>query len=162
MNRGSIDRVIINRSLDRGEKDLDAASRRLVKTGRSATRVLIIFIGAMITTGLMLASSCSPRVDAQRYELKGKVVSVDTRCATVTIAHDAIPGYRAAMIMPFSLKASRLLKALAEGDSIQATLVVAGPRTWLEDVIATRSSAIDPSAVGGNNPEPEPGAQVPD
>jgi Cu/Ag efflux protein CusF len=37
----------------------------------------------------------------QRYDLKGKVTSVDKRGRTVTIAHEAIEGYMDAMAMPF-------------------------------------------------------------
>src|SRR5437867_8729024 len=59
----------------------------------------------------------------QRFEIKGKVVSLDKRGSTVTIAHEAIRGYMDAMTMPFSLKDERLLRDLAEGDSVQATLV---------------------------------------
>ncbi|HJZ68935.1 MAG TPA: copper-binding protein [Blastocatellia bacterium] len=95
--------------------------------------------------------------------MKGKVVSVDKRGQTVTVAHEAIPGYMEAMTMPFKLKDERLLGELAEGDNVQATLVVAGMRSWLEDVIVTREGA-DPSSLSKDQqqPEPKPGDEVPD
>jgi protein SCO1/2 len=97
----------------------------------------------------------------QRYPIKGKVVRVDKRDSTVTVAHEAIPGYMDAMTMPFKLKDERLLVDLTEGDHLQATLVVKGLRSWLEEVVATREAA-DQMNLGGQKIEPEPGDQVPD
>src|SRR6266571_7422926 len=107
--------------------------------------------------------ACRPRSAEQRYELKGTVVGVDKRGQTVTLAHEAIPGYMEAMTMPFKLKDERLLNDLAEGDRLQATLVVAGLRSWLEDVVVTRET-VDPSNLGKPETwvEPKPGDEVPD
>ncbi len=114
---------------------------------------------------LLLAVACwTPSTGPQhRYPIKGKVVSVDKRGSTVTIAHEEIPGYMDAMTMPFKLKDERLLKDLAEGDRVQATLVVAGLRSWLEDVVVTRET-VDPSSLGKAETwvEPKPGSEVPD
>jgi protein SCO1/2 len=54
-----------------------------------------------------------------------------------------------------------LLSSLVEGDRLQATLVVAGGRSWLDDVIAVHDSA-DSSALSSGSPEPKPGDDVPD
>ena len=106
--------------------------------------------------------ACRPRSAEQRYELKGTVVSVDKRGKTVTVAHEAIPGYMEAMTMPFKLKDERLLNDLSEGDRVQATLVVAGLRSWLQDVIVTREG-VDPTGVTKDQQlEPKPGDEVPD
>ena len=114
---------------------------------------------------LLLAVAClTPSTGFQhRYPIKGKVVSVDKRGSTVTIAHEEIPGYMEAMTMPFKLKDERLLKDLAEGDRLQATLVVAGLRSWLEDLVVTRET-VDPSSLGKAETwvEPKPGDEVPD
>ena len=114
---------------------------------------------------LLLAVACvTPSTGfQQRYPIKGKVVSVDKRGATVSIAHEEIPGYMDAMTMPFDLKDRRLLDQLAEGDRIQATLVVAGLRSWLEEVVVTRET-VDPSSIGKAETwvEPKPGDEVPD
>ncbi len=99
----------------------------------------------------------------QRYAIKGKVVSVEKRDSTVTISHEAIPGYMDAMTMPFKLKDPRLLADLAEGDRVQATLVVKGLQSWLEEVVATRE-AVDKSDPNKSQHaiEPNPGDEVPD
>jgi protein SCO1/2 len=109
--------------------------------------------------------ACRPRATGrdQRYELNGTVVSVDKLAATVTIAHQAIPGYMEAMTMPFNVREERLLSDLAEGDRVHATLVVNGLRSWLDDVVRTRES-VDSSNLSKPDSwvEPQPGAEVPD
>jgi protein SCO1/2 len=117
-------------------------------------------IAFLLITG---SGSCRKSVSVQRYELKGKVVSVDKRGSTVTIAHQAIPGYMEAMTMTFMLDDERLLNEMADGDRIQATLVVGGLRARLEDIIVTRE-AVDPSNIGKATSAIEPaiGDEVPD
>ena len=118
-----------------------------------------------LIAALFLTVACQPRATGpeQRYPIKGQVVSVDKRGSTVNIAHEDIPGFMEAMTMPFDLKDRRLLDQLAEGDHIQATLVVAGLRSWLEDVVITRET-VDPASAGKAEAwvEPKPGDEVPD
>ena len=85
-------------------------------------------------------AGCRPGAsgNAQRYELKGVVVSVDRRGETVTIAHHEIPGYMEAMTMPFKPKQGWVLEQAQPGNRIQATLVVDGLRSWLEEVTLTQ------------------------
>jgi protein SCO1/2 len=64
------------------------------------------------------------------------------------------------MTMPFTLQDEYYLQNLAAGDEIDATLVVDGARSWLENVAITRESA-DPSATTGIK-EAKPGDAVPD
>jgi protein SCO1/2 len=111
-----------------------------------------------------MLAGCRPRnkEPEQRYELKGKVLSVDKRGATVTIAHDAIPGYMEAMAMPFSLKDERVFNFIALDDRVQATLVVAGSRSWLEDLVVSRESADTSTINTAASTEPTPGDEVPD
>jgi protein SCO1/2 len=112
----------------------------------------------------LIVAACRPRPAGpeERYQLKGKVVSIDKRGSTVTIAHEDIPDLMDAMTMPFDLKDRRLLDQLAEGDGIQATLVVAGRQSWLENVVVTRET-VDPSGIGkaATPVEPKPGDEVP-
>jgi protein SCO1/2 len=125
---------------------------------RSATRAILVLAVVSI-----LPTACRPRATGpeQRYPIKGKVVNVDKRGSVVTIAHEPIPGYMEAMTMPFKLKDSSLLDVMTDGDRLQASLVVAGARSWLEDVVVVRESA-DPGATSVNSIEPKPGDEVPD
>jgi protein SCO1/2 len=128
-------------------------------------RDCVALVGCTLAAVAMLQLACRPRPSGpgQRYELKGRVVNVDKRAAMVTIAHDAIPGYMEAMTMPFKLRDDRLLSELTEGDRVQATLVVDGLRSWLDDVVRTRES-VDSSNLSKADTwvEPQPGAEVPD
>jgi protein SCO1 len=138
--------------------------RRQVAALQIRTPTTSLLSGIVLIVVLIVASaSCRHRSEpAQRYELKGKVVNVDKRGAVVTISHEDIRGYMDAMTMPFALKDPSLLDVMNEGDGVQATLVVSGARSWLEDVIVTRQT-VDPSNVNSaNSSEPKPGDEVPD
>src|SRR5689334_10248837 len=103
----------------------------------SICRLHTVTIILIITSLAALLAGCrhgaSP--NAQHYELKGTVVSTDARGETVTIAHGEIPGYMEAMTMPFKPKDHWVLEQAKPGSRIQATLVVDGLRSWLEDVV---------------------------
>jgi protein SCO1 len=112
----------------------------------------------------LLLSGCGHRgsTPEKRFEVTGKVVSVDRREGLATIAHDEIPGYMAAMTMPFKVKEEWALKVLAPGQTIRGTLVVQGLDSWLEGLTITQSpSPADAGAVETSN-EPKPGVEVPD
>ncbi|MEN3335458.1 MAG: hypothetical protein V7641_4823 [Blastocatellia bacterium] len=128
----------------------------------SILRVHFIAIIALVVFAALLAS-CRPRAsgNAQRYELKGNVVSVDQRGETVTIAHQEIPGYMEAMTMPFKPKDRWVLDQAQPGNRLQATLVVDGLRSWLEEVVILQD-ATDSGAAPASSVEPQPGAAVPD
>ncbi|MFN0087129.1 MAG: SCO family protein [Blastocatellia bacterium] len=99
---------------------------------------------------------------AKRYDLKGKVVSVDRANHKVTIEHEEIRGYMEAMTMPFTLLDDWVYDELAPGVQIQATLIVDTGRTWLENPVVTRIS--DPSLARSEESgiEPSPGTETPD
>src|SRR5215475_2922419 len=80
---------------------------------------------------------------AQRYEVKGKVVSADKADHKVTIAHEEIKGYMEAMTMPFTLLEDWVYSELKPGAQIQATLVVDQGRSWLENPVV--SNVVDPN-----------------
>jgi protein SCO1/2 len=100
----------------------------------------------------------------RRYELKGKVVSVDKAGHQVTLDHEEIPGYMEAMVMPYTLKDEQILGELAPGDQLQATLLVEGSSAQLTDIMFSHAS---PDAAAMNKgeagtAEPRPGDAVPE
>ncbi|HJQ69581.1 MAG TPA: copper-binding protein [Blastocatellia bacterium] len=123
-------------------------------------RIAATLVVAAVTAAL--AACGSGDANAQRYELKGKVEHVDKRGSAVTIAHEEIKGYMPAMTMPFKLKDESIYDELAPGDKVTATLVIAGNRSWLEDVIRSRAipdaAGAPPTASAG----PAEGTSVPD
>jgi protein SCO1/2 len=119
----------------------------------------------LLLVACLVFASCRerPPVPAQRYEIKGKVVSVDKGRAQVTVAHEEIPGYMPAMTMPFSVKDAWAMSVLAPGQLVQAALVVQGNRSWLEEITITQAPS--GGAVQGSNgavQEPNPGDEIPD
>ncbi|HJU91381.1 MAG TPA: SCO family protein [Pyrinomonadaceae bacterium] len=89
---------------------------------------------------LFFAASCRrSSVNEKRFELKGKVVSVDRDKSQVTISHEAVTGYMPAMTMPFTVSETDL-QILAPEDQVVATLVVDGSKSRLEDLVISRQS----------------------
>ena len=80
---------------------------------------------------------------ATRYQAKGLVVAEDPKAHTLTISHEAIPGFMEAMSMPFELRG----RSFAPGTTVTFTLVVEQRRSWVEDVrpVAFESSERDPA-----------------
>lgn len=112
-------------------------------------------------------SALNASANAKRYDLKGKVLSVDAANGKAKILHEEIPNYMASMTMDFPFKDVSWLKEIKPNDQVIATLVVdsandAAPY-WLEDVKIISSPA-------GANGEPQSafegekslGKQVPD
>jgi protein SCO1/2 len=87
-----------------------------------------------------MVTSCRS-VPERRFELKGKVVSVNKAQRQVTIAHERIPDFMDAMTMPFNVREDWAIEALAPGQTIEATLVVKGDRSWIEGIRISQSEA---------------------
>jgi protein SCO1 len=133
--------------------------------GRSA-------VAALIVAALVPVSGCSnnaarqrdefvARADAKRYDLKGKVVRADLTARRVTLAHDAIPDYMDAMTMEFRVKEQWAIQQMAAGDSVQATLVVDGARSWIESPVITKGVTAANAPRGSWVPA-DPGTPLPD
>ena len=97
---------------------------------------------------MCFAGSCRrSSANEKRYELNGKVVSVDKDNSKVTISHDEVKGYMPAMTMPFHVPSEVDLQILAPNDQVAATLVVDGSKTWLEDLVISRQSGTAPATL---------------
>jgi protein SCO1/2 len=115
----------------------------------------------IILVSLAVAGSCRKHnpADERRFDLKGKVVAVERDKHLVTIAHEDVKDFMPGMTMPFTLPDEAALGYLAVGDEINATLVVDGAQSWLENVAITRQST-DTSATTGVT-EAKEGDEVP-
>ena len=127
---------------------------------RFATLMALILALPLLACRQEPPPTASP--NANRYDLRGKVVSFDKARREVTIAHEIIPGYMEAMTMPFTLNEEWVFDVLTPGAQIQATLVVDGAKSWIETPTVTQM-AEPPEAAGATpGPEPEPGMELPD
>jgi len=88
-------------------------------------------------TSSLLSCHKQKSLPQQRYDLRGKVVAVDPDAGTVTVAHQAIPGYMGAMTMGFIVKDRWAFKVLKPGQTLNATLVIEGDHSWLEGLVVT-------------------------
>ncbi len=119
----------------------------------------------VVITSLLLFSSAGCRKDTsnqKRYDLTGKVLTVEQDKHQIIVAHDEIKDYMPAMTMPFRIREDWPFSVLATGDRITATLVVDGTEFYLENVVITQESA-DTNAAGTSGvAEAKEGAEVPD
>lgn len=128
------------------------------------TRSARAFVSIILLLLCAAIPACQPpkTVEGKRYELKGKVVSVDRAQQRVTIAHEEIRGFMEAMTMPFTLKDTAIIRDISPNDSIQATLVVAEDSFWLEDVVITKPATRLSDAEKATASEAKPGDILPD
>jgi protein SCO1/2 len=120
-----------------------------------------------MATAVLLASfllhGCSQKpASEQRYEMKGKVVSVDRVKGEVSFDHEEVKGFMAAMTMDFPVRDAEALKVMEAGDQLQASLVVTDDGYWLDNLVITKGLPGGPAAPPAGTREPQPGAELPD
>ena len=87
----------------------------------------------------VLAGAC--RNSDKHYSLTGKVVSKVPATRTLVVDHDAIPGFMAAMTMPYPVAQGVDLSGIEPGDHIQARIIVKpNAEFWLDRISVTDSS----------------------
>jgi protein SCO1/2 len=146
------------------------SGRRVCSIGFQLRRLVMrvtSFLAGLAGLSVILAATACQRekaVPQQRYEVRGKVVALDKRGGTVTLAHEAIQGYMGAMTMGFVLKDQWAFDILKPGQSVRATLVVQGEDAWLEGIVVTEdaTTASAPSVAAEGLRPPALGAEVPD
>jgi protein SCO1/2 len=97
----------------------------------------------------------------QRFDFKGKVISVEKDKRSVTIAHEDIKDYMPGMTMPFTVKDEWAFDVLVPGDTVSAIYVVDGTQSWLEQLVITKEGAATASPVSGQVLEAKAGDEVP-
>ncbi len=112
-----------------------------------------------VAFALIVAAACSKPAQ-KRYHLTGRVISTDHRSHSVMVDGDDIPGFMAAMTMPYTVKDDSLLDKLAPGDQITADVVVSGDQSWLENIVVVGHTA--PPKPTTEMHIPAPGEAVPD
>jgi protein SCO1/2 len=139
-----------------------------VQVRKSPARALLLSV--LFTLSLASLSCRAPSGDiasanAKRYDLKGKVVSVNKAEKRVTVMHEEIPEYMDAMTMPFAVRKNDywVLDVLKPGDKVSAALVVDNGLSWIENIVITQESATaaGPSDKSDAPPEAEAGDVLP-
>jgi protein SCO1/2 len=98
-----------------------------------------------ITFVSMLVAGCQK--SRASYVLKGRVISKQPATQQLTIDNDNIPGFMAAMTMPYTVKDPDGFSLVQPTDIIRADVIV-GPagQIWLEHVVVTGKSAATSTA----------------
>jgi protein SCO1/2 len=92
---------------------------------------------------------------SKRYQLSGVVLSKDQAHHTITVDAKEIPGFMAAMAMPYPVNSTAQLEALTSGDKITAEVFVQGDHYWLDNITIR-------SRVEATNSLPRPKFHVPE
>jgi len=109
----------------------------------------------------MFLSGCRSSDQFRRYDMDGKVISVDAKNKKLVIAHKDIPGLMKAMTMDYKVNDDWVFRAAKPGDHITASLVLDPEGAYLEKVVLT-STGTTPEASTSPLHEPQPGDQPPD
>jgi protein SCO1/2 len=98
---------------------------------------------------------------AKHYPVRGKIVTVDATHHEIVLDAAAIPGFMEAMTMPYKLKNPSIITELHPGDSITATLTVAGDSDLLDEIVIIAQAKPDYKPSYFYHPI-QPGDQLPD
>jgi len=125
----------------------------------------------LVLTCALILSACgntappeSNSASQKRFELRGKVISVNKLAKTAKIEHEAIPDYMPGMTMDFPIHENWVWDDLVPGVGIRATLVEdkgAKDPYWLEKISIVANSAPNQPPVEEKQPE-QVGKMVPD
>jgi protein SCO1 len=139
--------------------------KRFDRQDRRRARILT----TIVSVGLCVSAACGPSHSAQpsagkdagskatteakdttvkRYKLTGRVVSIDKAARSINVDGDEIPGFMAAMTMPYQVKDAGVLDKLSPGDQIKAEIVMGSDGAYLENIVpAQKDSSPKPKSL---------------
>lgn len=107
---------------------------------------LVVSAALLLAVVIVLSSCARSTANQKKYDLKGKVVTVEADKHLVIIAHEDVPDLMPAMTMPFTVPSEADLKILEPEDEVTAILVVDGAESWLENLVIRKHSPNAPVA----------------
>ena len=133
-------------------------------TSFSHTRKIgcVLFIAALILGCISSGCSSKPKKEARRYDITGKVVSVDKAKKQVVLAHHDIPGFMKAMTMDFKVKDEWTLDVMEPGDKLSGQLVVDPDGAYIEGISIAKHAGTEPERSSSPVHEPKVGDEPPD
>jgi protein SCO1/2 len=93
--------------------------------------------------GLAVTLALAGTACAAHHTTTGLVLRIDQPGATVTISHDAFPGFMDAMAMPFDLKGSARSTKLSPGDRVRFRLAVKDGHSWVDRLDVVSAAPVD-------------------
>jgi Cu/Ag efflux protein CusF len=76
----------------------------------------------------------------QRYQLRGVVLSVERADQRIVVDHEEIPGFMAAMAMPYPVEEPAQLDVAGPGDQITAEVVVSDTGAHMTNIVVVRKA----------------------
>jgi protein SCO1 len=119
-------------------------------------------IVALTLLAVLLAVLNGCQTQEKHYVLRGRVVDKSAGAGQLSVDGENIPGFMAAMIMPYSVKDPEGLAKVKPGDRITADVVVKNNNYWLERLTITHQSGRGSVPAATTAHEPLPGEAVPD
>jgi len=99
--------------------------------------------------------------NSKLYHLHGKVISVDAANSSLMIDGDNVPGFMAAMAMPYPVHSKDELTKVGAGDEITADIIVPEDASaYIQNIVVVKKGT--GSASSSSQREPQSGETVPD
>jgi len=125
--------------------------------------LFVFFASALLAAGVTGCGSPKPAQTEQpqqqqgpkRYQLAGRVVSVDAAKQQLVVDHGDIPGFMMAMTMPYPVKSSDQLTSLSPEDQITADVVVNGDDVHLENIVVVKKAGSAAKTPASNPSQPK-------
>jgi protein SCO1 len=87
------------------------------------------------------------------YDVRGRIVEIRNDGTRLLVDHEEIPGYMAAMTMPFDVRDVNEVEGLAAGDAVTFVYHVTPDGMWITDVAVVNSDAVSTSPSADAEPE---------
>jgi len=94
------------------------------------------------------ALAASAQTNQQFYPATGVVIKANPTNKTVTIKHEAVPGYMDAMTMAFDVKDTNELTGLEPGDVVTFRIVDEKTEGWIDQIKKTGATTNTPPTTG--------------
>ncbi len=106
-----------------------------------------LLVGALVVGSREMAAASvggvsENAVPAQVFTVTGVVTRLGADGNTVTVRHEAIGDYMAAMTMPFKVKEANELSGLRTGDEISFRLRVTSAESWIEGIVKLGATSV--------------------
>lgn len=109
----------------------------LKRTALAVALGLALIVGAGCAKEDPVSVGGDPSLEEQSYDLVGIIVSRDVSKNELTVDHEEIPGYMAAMTMPYEVRGQNVAELPADGSPITGKVHATEEAYWLTDVTSS-------------------------
>ena len=116
------------------------------------TLALLLPLAACSREETAPASTTAAAGEEKTYDMEGTIIGRDPATNQLTVDHKEIPGYMAAMTMPYEVRGQNVADLPVDGTQVTATVHTTEEAYWLTDVqpmagaTATDTTATDTTA----------------